>query len=57
MNISDILGEKYIDIRCGTCARLGIRQGKYGHETYCRLDGEKRYEYEMKGCFVWKERK
>jgi hypothetical protein len=42
---------------CGTCARLGVREGKYGPETYCRLDGKKRNRHEMKGCLGWKERK
>ena len=44
--LSDVIQEEYRDRHCGTCARLGTRQGKYGPETYCKLDGEKRFKLE-----------
>jgi len=40
---------------CGTCARLSVREGKYGPETYCTLDGKKRFKHEMEGCLGWKK--
>ena len=55
--LSDLIQEEYRDRHCGTCARLGTRQGKYGRETYCKLDGEKRFKNDMQGCLGWKERK
>ncbi len=55
--LSDLIQEEYRDRHCGTCARLGTRQGKYGRETYCRLDGKRRFSHEGKGCLGWKERK
>ena len=55
MNLSDILQEKYMDRRCGTCARLNVRKGKYGPETYCMLDGRVRFKNDMRGCLGWKE--
>lgn len=55
--LSDLIQEEYRDRHCGTCARLGTKQGKYGPETYCRLDGKRRFLTEGKGCLGWKERK
>ena len=55
--LSDLIQEKYRDMHCGTCARLNIRKGKYGPETYCTLDGRVRFKNDMKGCLGWKERR
>ena len=43
ITLSDLIQEEYRDRHCGTCARLGTKQGKYGPETYCRLDGKRRF--------------
>lgn len=45
------------DKRCGTCRFWREREGKYGPETYCRLNGKKRYKDDMEDCMGWKERK
>jgi hypothetical protein len=45
--LSDPIQEEYRDRHSGTCARLGTRQGKYGPETYCKLDEEKRFKNDI----------
>jgi len=54
-SLSDIYKQEYMNRQCGTCARLGARQRKYGNETYCTLDGKNRFKNDMRGCLGWKE--
>ena len=50
--LSDLIQEEHRDRQCGTCARLGTKQGKYGPETYCKLDGKSDSKMICKGALV-----